>query len=80
LQKAQAGEVCLWQDTRIDTTLRFLFLRSREHDPVIRALLDVIKDVWRLRRDAGPAARRKTPRQVNPRRAEDVAPLKEPPS
>jgi DNA-binding transcriptional LysR family regulator len=80
LQKAQAGEVCLWQDTRIGTTLRFLFLRSREHDPVIRALLDVVKDVWGLRREAGPAARRKAPRQVDARPAEGVAPSKESPS
>jgi len=50
LQKAQAGEVCLWQDTRIGTILRFVYLRSREHDPLIRALLDVVKETWRLRR------------------------------
>jgi DNA-binding transcriptional LysR family regulator len=50
LQKAQAGEVCLWQDTRIGTVLRFVYLRSREHDPLIRALLDVVKETWRLRR------------------------------
>ena len=80
LQKAQAGEVYLWQDTRIGTTLRFLFMRSREHDPVIRALLDVVKDVWGLRREAGPAARRKAPRQVDARPAEGVAPSKESPS
>src|SRR5438046_353239 len=51
LQKAQAGEVCLWQDTRIGTTLRFVYLRSREHDPLIRALLDVVKETWQLRRE-----------------------------
>jgi DNA-binding transcriptional LysR family regulator len=64
LQKAQAGEVCLWQDTRIGTTLRFVYLRSREHDPLIRALLDVVKETWQLRRDVGPAARRKVGRQT----------------
>ena len=50
LQKAQAGEVCLWQDTRVGTMLRFVYLRSRELDPLIRALLDVVKETWRLRR------------------------------
>src|SRR5207247_9116662 len=50
LTKAQAGEVCLWQDTRIDTTLRFIYLRSREHDPIVRALLDVVKASWQVRR------------------------------
>jgi DNA-binding transcriptional LysR family regulator len=64
LQKAQAGEVCLWQDTRIGTTLRFVYLRSREHDPLIRALLDVVKATWQLRRDARPGARRKAPRHT----------------
>jgi DNA-binding transcriptional LysR family regulator len=59
LQKQQAGEVCVWQDTRVETTLRFVYLRSREHDPLIRALLDVVKETWQLRRDAGPAGRRK---------------------
>src|SRR6266487_708544 len=63
LQKAQAGEVCLWQDTRISTMLRFVYLRSREHDPLIRALLDVLKETWRLRRDA-VATRRKPGRQT----------------
>ena len=65
LQKAQAGEVCLWQDTRIGTTLRFVYLRSREHDPLIRALLDVVKETWQLRREPGPAARRKSTRPTS---------------
>src|SRR6266700_2764071 len=63
LQKAHAGEVCLWQDTRVGTTLRFVYRRSRELDPLIRALLDVLKETWRLRRDA-VATRRKPGRQT----------------
>lgn len=62
LQKAQAGEVCLWQDVRVETTLRFVYLRSREHDPIIRALLDVVKYTWQLRRDGVALARRRTTR------------------
>jgi DNA-binding transcriptional LysR family regulator len=49
LRMEQAGEVCLWRDTRMATTLWFIYLHSREHDPVIRALIDVVKDVWGLR-------------------------------
>ena len=49
LKMEQAGEVCLWRDTRVATTLWFIYLHSREHDPVIRALIDVVKDVWGLR-------------------------------
>jgi DNA-binding transcriptional LysR family regulator len=66
-EKAEAGEVCLWQDMRIGTTLWFIYLRSRENDPVIRALLDVLKDTWGLRRDAGPGARRRTGRNLHDR-------------
>ena len=57
LQKARAGEVSLWQDTRIDTTLRFIYLRSREHDPLVVALLDVLQRAW-PHRDPGNGAGR----------------------
>lgn len=57
LEKAAAGEVCLWQDVRLTTTLKFLYLREREQDPVICALVDVLKDVWNLR----PASARSRP-------------------
>lgn len=60
LQMVQAGSICLWQDTRIDTMLRFIYLRSREHDPMIRALLDVLKSAWQLRRESGTGARRRS--------------------
>lgn len=49
LEKANAGEVCLWKDLRLTTTLQFVYLREREQDPIIRALLDLLKDVWNLR-------------------------------
>lgn len=78
LHKAQAGEVCLWQDMRIGTTLRFIYLRSREHDPIVRALLDVVKESWQLRRDAGTVKRRKTARPVRYRSAATVAPKEAP--
>jgi DNA-binding transcriptional LysR family regulator len=61
-QKVREGEIVLWRDTRIDTTLWFIYLRAREHDPVIRALLDVLRDVWELRRESGSAARRRAGR------------------
>jgi DNA-binding transcriptional LysR family regulator len=60
VRMAEAGEICLWRDARIATTLWFIHLRSREHDPVIRALLDVLKDVWKLRLDDGPSPRHGT--------------------
>lgn len=51
----QAGEICLWRDARVATTLWFIYLHSREHDPVIRALLQVLGDVWALPRISAPA-------------------------
>ncbi|MFH1605507.1 MAG: LysR family transcriptional regulator substrate-binding protein, partial [Pseudomonadota bacterium] len=48
LEKEAAGEVCLWRDVRLDSTLWFIFPRVRKDDPVIRALLDVIIDTWKL--------------------------------
>jgi DNA-binding transcriptional LysR family regulator len=50
-EKARAGQVCLWKDVRLTTTLQFIYLREREHDPVIHALLDVLTDVWTLGSD-----------------------------
>ncbi len=46
LEKSAAGEICLWNDVQIATTLWFVYLRERENDPVIRSLLAVQKDIW----------------------------------
>lgn len=48
LEKQAAGEVCLWRDVRLETTLWFIYLHARKEDPVIRALLDVLRDTWKL--------------------------------
>jgi DNA-binding transcriptional LysR family regulator len=59
LERERAGEVCLWKEVRLPTTLQFVYLREREGDPVIRALLDLLREVWDLREQprALPAAR-----------------------
>ena len=49
LDKARTGEVCLWNEVRLTTALKFVYSREREQDPVIRALVDLLKDVWQLR-------------------------------
>lgn len=46
LEKSAAGEICLWGDVHIATTLWFVYLRERENDPVIRSLLAVQRDIW----------------------------------
>jgi DNA-binding transcriptional LysR family regulator len=65
LAMVQAGDVCLWQDIRIGTMLRFIYLRSREHDPIVRALLDVCKLSWPMRCDERVATRRRAGRLAN---------------
>lgn len=51
LKKQAAGEVCLWKDVSVETTLNFIYLRDREHDPIIRALLDILRDTWGIREE-----------------------------
>jgi len=46
LEAAAAGEVALWNRVRLETTLKFLLLRQREQDPEMRALLDVLHQIW----------------------------------
>ncbi len=52
-----AGEICVWGDARVATTLWFIHLQSREQDPVVRALLAVLDDVWTLRAGAASQPR-----------------------
>ena len=46
LEAAAAGEVALWNKVRLPTTLEFLYLKQREADPEIRALLSVLHKIW----------------------------------
>jgi len=48
LEKEAAGEVCLWRDVRLETDLWFIYRAARSRDPVIRAIVDVLTDVWGL--------------------------------
>lgn len=63
LEKQAAGEVCLWQDVRLETDLWFVYLLERQNDPVIRAALDVLVDTWKLREEPSAQAARKAHRQ-----------------
>jgi len=56
LDAAAAGEVALWNKVRLETTLKFLHRKQREHDPEIRALLDVLHQIW----TSAPAALRES--------------------
>jgi DNA-binding transcriptional LysR family regulator len=48
LEREAAGEVCLWRDVRLETDLWFIYRVERKSDPVIRAMLDVLADTWKL--------------------------------
>lgn len=47
LEKVAAGEVCLWRDVSVATTLWFIYQRPRQEEALIRALLAIHQDVWR---------------------------------
>ena len=49
-----AGEVCLWNGVRIETTLWFVHLKDREGDPVIRALLALLREIWDIGSEPSP--------------------------
>ncbi len=53
LEKEAAGEICIWGEGRITTTLWFIYLRERSEDPMIRALLSVIERLWGIAREGG---------------------------
>lgn len=46
LDKQRAGLVCLWNDLRLPTALQFIYLREREDDPVLRALVGILRTIW----------------------------------
>jgi DNA-binding transcriptional LysR family regulator len=54
-----AGDICLWQNVRLETVLWFIYSHERAADPVVRALLDVLDDTWRLHEAPGAPATRK---------------------
>ena len=47
LESQSAGEVCLWDNARLTTTLWFVTLEKHATDPAIAALRAVLKETWR---------------------------------
>ncbi len=43
---AAAGEICLWNETRLTTTLQFIWRDERGRDPLTLALLELVRDAW----------------------------------
>ncbi len=42
------GEVLIWGKAELGTTLRFIYPADRANDPLIAALLQVIRQVWQI--------------------------------
>lgn len=47
-ERARNGEIMIWGDVRLDTRLQFIHAKARADDPLVRALVDVVKEVWSL--------------------------------
>jgi DNA-binding transcriptional LysR family regulator len=56
-EKQAAGEVCLWRDARGATPLWLIYPAERASDPVIAALLDVLREIWGVRETGAAPAR-----------------------
>ena len=59
-----AGELVILPETRLPTTLQFIYANDKREEPEMRALLEVIRDVWREARPSlnaanEPAARKR---------------------
>lgn len=48
LQQQREGKVCIWKGARLQTMLRFIYLRERAADPAIVALLGLLRETWDL--------------------------------
>lgn len=46
LERARSGEVMLWGDVRLATKLSFIHAKERGDDPIIRAMVGIIREVW----------------------------------
>jgi DNA-binding transcriptional LysR family regulator len=42
-----AGEIVVWPGARLATTLQFVHARAKREEPELRAIVGVIRDVWR---------------------------------
>ena len=47
LEGQSAGELVLMPEARLTSTLQFIHANEKREEPEMRALIDVIRDVWR---------------------------------
>jgi DNA-binding transcriptional LysR family regulator len=69
LEGEAAGEVFVWPDARLATTLRFIYAAAKREEPELRALVGIIGDVWHDTLAPGTTTATAGPRRAKPRRA-----------
>ena len=52
IEKAAAGEVCIWNDEQIESILWFVTQRQRQNDPIIMALNALQRELWGIGSDS----------------------------
>ncbi len=51
-ERAAAGEICIWDRARLRTTLWFVCAAGREEDPLLKALIELLRETWQLAKPA----------------------------
>ncbi len=54
LVREQAGEVCIWSQARVRTTLWFIYRAERASEPLLAALLQVVAETWAVAPRSAP--------------------------
>jgi DNA-binding transcriptional LysR family regulator len=53
-ERARAGEVCIWSQANVRTTLWFIYRAERASDPLLAALLQVVAETWHVAATGAP--------------------------
>jgi DNA-binding transcriptional LysR family regulator len=61
-----SGELCVWSDVRLPTSLRFIFNHSRRRDPALRSLVAIVRDTWQEEEAGGRIGKRTSIRRRDP--------------
>ena len=59
-ERAARGDICIWRQARVRTTLWFVCGADRAADPLIKTLFALQRDIWKLGPDGPPSARRRS--------------------
>ncbi len=54
--RAAAGEICIWDKARLRTTLWFVCAAERAEDPLLKALIGLLREIWHLPEDKAAKA------------------------